>query len=480
MASMQNRFLQPQHQQPPAPRRKRWAGCWGGLSFFGKQKGGGKRIVPASRIPETNAISNQLNGSQTGGLPNQATGIALSLLAPPSSPASFSNSALPSTAQSPNCFLSASSPGGPSSTMFVTGPYAHETQLVSPPVFSTFTTEPSTAPLTPPPELAHLTTPSSPDVPYAHFLSSSAKFRTSGKTYPAANDLQATYLLYPGSPASTLRSPVSRTSGDCLSSSFNEREFPPQWDPSIPSVESPYAKSDSGMFPGAQAAGASKSRQDSNFFCPETFAQFYLDHSSFSNSGGRLSISKESDAYSNGGNGYQNRQNKTCKPDAEELEAYRASFGFSADEIITTTNYVEISDVLDDSFSITPSASNRPFEEEHISTPLGKEAAETVMREDHFPCPQLSKVRLNRSSSLHSGVPVSYNRGEDQVPLRRLGDTARSFHNNHSLSDASNIFSKMGASRNGRKYQFGSSNSDAEIEFRRGSSMREGRYRRVS
>lgn len=371
----------------------------GGLSCFGKQKGG-KRIVPASRLPETNALSNQPNGPQGGGLPNQATGITLSLLAPPSSPASFSNSGLPSTAQSPNCFLSANSPRGPSSTMFVTGPYAHETQLVSPPVFSTFTTEPSTAPLTPPPELAHLTTPSSPDVPYAHFLSSSSKFKG------AANDLQSSYLLYPGSPASTLRSPVSRASNDCLSSSFNEREFSSQWDSLIPSGDSPHAKSDS------------KSRQDSNFFCPETFAQFYLDHSSFTNAGGRLSISKESEAYSNGGNGYQNRQNKTSKPDAEELEAYRASFGFSADEIVTSSNYVEISDVLEDPFSIRPSASNKPSEGEHVGTPPRKEVSETEKREEHFPCPpQLSKVRLNRSSSVNLGVSASYNRveGEQRV-----------------------------------------------------------------
>ncbi|XP_042006934.1 uncharacterized protein At1g76660-like isoform X3 [Salvia splendens] len=457
--------------------RKRWAGCLGGLSCFRTQKGG-KRIVPASRIPDANAISNQPIWPQGGGLPNQATGVALSLLAPPSSPASFSNSGLPSTAQSPNCFSSANSPGGPSSTMFVTGPYAHETQLVSPPVFSSFTTEPSTAPLTPPPELAHLTTPSSPDVPYAHFLSSSAKFKTTDKiSYPDANDLQSTYLLYPGSPASMLRSPVSRTSGDCLSSSFNGREFPSQWDPSIPSEGSPYAKSDSGMFPNAQAVVASKSRQDSNFFCPETFAQFYLDHSSFSNSGGRLSISKESDAYSNGGNGYQNRQNKTCKPDAEELEAYRASFGFSADEIITTTNYVEISDVLDDSFSITPFASSKHTEEERITTPPKKDVIETEKREEHFPCPQLSKVRLNRSSSVHIGG--SYDHIEDQIPQRRLGDTGRSLHSNHTLSDCGSIFSKMGASGVGRKYKFGASNSDAEIEYTRVSSLREGRYRRV-
>lgn len=297
-------------------------------------------------MPEANVLANQPNGSQAVvGLGNhhQATTIAPSLLAPPSSPASFSNSALPSTAQSPNCFLSlsANSPGGPSSSMYATGPYAHETQLVSPPVFSTFTTEPSTAPFTPPPELAHVTTPSSPDVPFAQFLSSSSsrdlKSSSTGKrNYIPTGDLQATYSLYPGSPASSsLISPVSRASGDCLSSSFPEREFDPQ----------------------------------ANFFCPETFAQFYLDNSSFPHSGGRLSVSKESDVY---GNGHQNnnRQNKTSsKQDVEELEAYRASFGFSADEIITTAQYVEISDVSEESFTMRPFASsNKGFVEEAITT----------------------------------------------------------------------------------------------------------------
>lgn len=284
--------------------RKRWEGCFEVFSCFKSQKGG-KRIVPASRIPEGgNASSSQPNGSHQA---DQATlgGVNLSLLAPPSSPASFTNSALPSTAQSPNnCYLSlaANSPGGPSSSMYATGPYAHETQLVSPPpVFSTFTTEPSTAPFTPPPELAHLTTPSSPDVPYARFLTS----KNSGKGH--YNDLHSTYSLYPGSPASSLRSPISRASGDGLLS--------PQ-------------------------TGVSTPLQESNFFCPETFAKFYLDHDP--QNGGRLSVSKDSDTS-------QNRQTRSPKRDMEELEAYRASFGFSADEVITTSHYVEITDVMDDS-----------------------------------------------------------------------------------------------------------------------------------
>ncbi|KAL6573344.1 hypothetical protein OROHE_001803 [Orobanche hederae] len=425
MAAVHNRFMHPR--QPPAPRRKIWAGCWGGLSFFRKQKGCGKRIVPAFRIPETNALSNQSNGPhQAGGngLPNQTTGITLSLLAPPSSPASFSNSALPSTAQSPaTSFLSANSPGGPPSTMFVTGPYANETQLVSPPVFSTFTTEPSTAPLTPPPELAHLTTPSSPDVPYAHFL--------------------------------------SRTSSDCL--------FPSQWtDPTISSQEGPtYSKS--------------------NFFCPETFAQFYLDQSSVSNAGGRLSISRESDGYSNnGGNGYQNRQRRNCKP-AEELEAYRASFGFSADEIIATTtatttnNYVEISDLLEGgSFSITPLASGVYVGEECILTPQETNGEEDEKRREDSSSPLVGRVRLNRSNSVHSGVQIPHNGLEGQVPQKQFGISGRIFYSNQFLSYDDSIYSKKGSSRVSRKHQFGSSNSDAEIEYRRGSSLRERRKWRES
>ncbi|GFP79000.1 uncharacterized protein at1g76660 [Phtheirospermum japonicum] len=277
-------------------------------------------------------------------------------------PASFSNSALPSTAHSPaaSCFLSASSPP---STMFVTGPYANETQLVSPPVFSTFTTEPSTAPLTPPPELAHLTNPSSPDVPYAHFL----------------------------------------------------RNTSVSWDP-----------------------------PKSNFFCPETFAQFYVDQSSFSNAGGRLSISRETDAY-------QSRQSKSCRADAEELEAYRASFGFSVDEIMTTASYVEITDVSEDSFSIAPAAL------------------------------RVGRAGLNRSNSVHFGVPVSCDGLEDQGPKKRFGISGRSYHhNNHNLSDDDSIYSNKGSYRIVRKYQFGSSNSDAEIEYRRASSLRERRNWRES
>ncbi|KAL8088272.1 uncharacterized protein At1g76660 [Apium graveolens] len=466
MGSEQNRFP---HQQPPppppppAPRSKRWGGCWGGLSCFGTQKGG-KRVVPASRQE-----ANQSNGPQAAGLNNQTTAIHPSLLAPPSSPASFSNSALQSTAQSPNCFLSmsANSPGGPSSTMFRTGPYAHETQLVSPPVFSTYTTEPSTAPYTPPPELAHVTNPSSPDVPFAKLLSSSGNFRNREKAnYIAANDLHATYSLYPGSPASSLRSPISRTSG--LSSPYPDRDFAPQWDPSV-SQELNHPRSDSGRVYGLDTASASKLSHDSNFFCPETFAQFYLDQSSLSQSGGRLSVSKETDVHSNGGNGHQNRHSKASKQDVEEIEAYRASFGFSADELVTTPQYHEISDVMEGSFTITPFTSNKSYGEETLVNSPTDNRPKVGKIHTNLPSVKTGKSigQVNVEKHCNAGSPC--NDFEDQGSRRLLGEDG------NVLSDSEDIFSKMGTSRFSRKYKKGLSSSDAEVDYRSGRSLREGR-----
>ncbi|EPS68040.1 hypothetical protein M569_06734, partial [Genlisea aurea] len=403
--------------------RKRWGDCWGGLSFFHKQKGG-KRIVPsAARIPETNHHHHHhpLSNAHIPPPNHHQNGIAFTILAPPSSPASFSNSALPSTAQSPTSYLSVNSPERPPNTMFVTGPYAHETQLVSPPVFSTFTTEPSTAPLTPPPELAHLTTPSSPDVPYARFLLSSIK---------TGDHLHGSYSPYPESPSSTLRSPATAgttTTGKCLSSSSGEREFTARWD----------------------AGGMSKPRQDSNFFCPETFAQFY-DQSCFSNSGGRLSISKESDCYSYQGS---NKQSKSCcKPDAEELEAYRASFGFSADEMLNAaSHYVEVSEISDDSFTIKG--------KKHDLIPSAAEGEEWSFYFSAF------------STSANNFFFWS-----DMALEKQYGYIGRIISSSkHGFSDDEDIFSRL----EGRKHTYGLSNSDAEIEYRRGRSLRE-RNGRVS
>ncbi|GLU00163.1 hypothetical protein SLE2022_175490 [Rubroshorea leprosula] len=465
MGSEQNRF-------PQQERRKRWGGCWGAFSCFSTQKGG-KRIVPRV-IPEGNASATQPNGPQASGLANQATTLAPSLLAPPSSPASFTNSALPSTAQSPSCFLSlsANSPGGPSSTMFATGPYAHETQLVSPPVFSTFTTEPSTAPLTPPPELAHLTTPSSPDVPFARFLTSSAGFKSADKkSYVAANDLQSTYSLYPGSPASSLISPVSRTSGDCLSSSFTEREFPPQWDPLVSPQNGKHSRSGSGRLFGHDSAGAPMVSHDTNFFCPATFAQFYLDQTPLPHASGRLSVSKDSDVYPTT-NGHQNRQSKSPKQDVEELEAYRASFGFSADEVITTSQYVEITDVMDDSFTMSPFPTNKPASEESmVPASVGEEEKQKnlfrqrSLKSEAVPVSQVGCHDLSVSC-------IGYEDHKSRSPAGNIFGS--NTPGNHALTDEDDIFSKMGSSRS-RKYHPGLSSSDAEIDYRRGRSLREGK-----
>ncbi|XP_022936805.1 uncharacterized protein At1g76660-like isoform X2 [Cucurbita moschata] len=464
MGSEQNRFPQQERQG------KKWGGCWGALSCFHSQKGE-KRIVPASRLPEGNVVTTQPNRPPAAGMAIQATVIDPSLLAPPSSPASFTNSALPSTAQSPSCFLSmsANSPGGPSSTMFATGPYAHETQLVSPPVFSAFTTEPSTAPLTPPPELAHLTTPSSPDVPFAEFLSSSVDLKGTGKeNYIASNDLQTAYSLYPGSPSSSLVSPISRTSGDCLSS-FPERDFPPQWNPSVSPQDGKYPRTGSGRLFGHEKAGTSLVSQDSNFFCPATFAQFYLDNPPFPHTGGRLSVSKDSDVYSPGGNVLQNRHNKSPKQDVEELEAYRASFGFSADEIITTTQYVEISGVMEDSFTMKPFTSTSLSAEESFEPSLLAEnlnSAHTTLQSLRRIKSPPDVVQKDTCTEVLALCTVY----EDNKLQRQPGNMSGSSTLNQVGSD---VFSRIGPSKNSRKYNLGLSCSDAEVDYRRGRSLRE-------
>eukprot|EP00249_Psilotum_nudum_P021099 c27970_g1_i3 orf=453-2249(+) len=216
--------------------QSRWKNFWSGLWCFGSQKRT-KRIVPAARL-EVSSGSSRLWQSN---VPAQSS----LAIAPPSSPASFVNSSI----QSPVSFslsLSAASANvcspGPTNTMFTIGPYAHETQLVSPPVFSTFTTEPSTAPFTPPPELAHLTTPSSPDVPFAQLLASSLEAKASARdtaspfsvstlTSPSeasAVDLQATYQLSPSSAGSCLVSPTTGIPYSEVHFPVPEIEFPSQ------------------------------------------------------------------------------------------------------------------------------------------------------------------------------------------------------------------------------------------------------------
>lgn len=54
-------------------------------------------------------------------------------------------------------------------------------------------------------------------------------------------------------------------------------------------------------------------------------------------------------------------------------------------------------------------------------------------------------------------------------------DSGSSTPGNQIGTDEEDIFSKIGSSRISRKYHLGMSSSDAEIDYRRGKSLREGR-----
>lgn len=208
-------------------RKRRWGGCLSIYWCFGTPKNR-KRIGHAVLVPETARPGNSAPRAENS---TQTHAVILPFIAPPSSPASFLQSEPPSATQSPVGLLSLTSvsasmysPGGPAS-IFAIGPYAHETQLVSPPVFSTFTTEPSTAPFTPPPESVHLTTPSSPEVPFAQLLDPNIHNGEPGQRFPIFHNEFQSYYFQPGSPIGQLISPSSGISGSGTSSPFPDPEF---------------------------------------------------------------------------------------------------------------------------------------------------------------------------------------------------------------------------------------------------------------
>lgn len=123
--------------------------------------------------------------------------------APPSSPAS---SLFQSEAPSP-VLLDLHGTAGSSPSMFSVGPYARgPQQLVSPPVlYSALTTEPSTAPRTPP----ATTGPSSPEVPFARFVDDGHELLFH----------HAAYQLRQGSPVIPLVSPEPEPGSPSSSSS---------------------------------------------------------------------------------------------------------------------------------------------------------------------------------------------------------------------------------------------------------------------
>ncbi|KAK7358603.1 hypothetical protein VNO77_00537 [Canavalia gladiata] len=216
IASSQNRVSQPPTQ------KKKW-GSWLKISgCFGYQKNR-KRIGHAVLVPETTS-----NGADPAAAVSstQAPTITLPFVAPPSSPASFFQSEPPSTAQSPvgivshTCVSASMYSPGPAS-IFAIGPYAHETQLVSPPVFSAS----STAPFTPPPESVHLTTPSSPEVPFAQLLDPNNRNGETFQRFQISHYDFQSYQFHPGSPVGQLISPRSAISASGTSSPLPDTEF---------------------------------------------------------------------------------------------------------------------------------------------------------------------------------------------------------------------------------------------------------------
>ncbi|KAI4376150.1 hypothetical protein MLD38_013941 [Melastoma candidum] len=199
----------------------RWSGFWRLYGCFGFQKHQ-KRIGHALLFPETTESISDAPATLNF---VQPTAISLPFVAPPSSPASFAPSEPPSAPQSPVGLLSLTSISDSMYSMFAIGPYAHETQLVSPPVFSTFTTEPSTAPITPPSESINMMTPASPEVPLAQFLNPNLQNAEGGNGFPFYQYEFQPYQLSPGSPVGHLISPSSGISGSGTSSPFPGREF---------------------------------------------------------------------------------------------------------------------------------------------------------------------------------------------------------------------------------------------------------------
>ncbi|KAL2902547.1 hypothetical protein RDABS01_027629 [Bienertia sinuspersici] len=196
---------------PSSVQKRRWSSCWSIYWCFGSQKNS-KKFGHAVLVPEPTSTGNGTTAAPTESATQQPAS-RVPFVAPPSSPASFLPSEPQSALQSPAGSVGLNShspnmysPGGPRS-MFAIGPYANETQLVTPPVFSTYNTEPSTAPYTPPPESVHLTTPSSPEVPFAQLLDPIHRNGDVGQRFHQSHYDFQSYLLHPGSTSSPFPDP---------------------------------------------------------------------------------------------------------------------------------------------------------------------------------------------------------------------------------------------------------------------------------
>ncbi|MCO5549502.1 hypothetical protein L7F22_002974 [Adiantum nelumboides] len=202
---------------------KGWKSCWGGLMCFTPRRRikyhsrESSCLVPQSMPGEISAA----NGTLTLDTLNQVAFLPPVMGAPPPSPVSLgatleSTSSQLSTANLLSLFPENSDREGNHHGLRF-GVLMLDDALATPPLPSTLTTPTatplSTAPFTPPPELSHLTAPSSPEVPFAQLLETSfTDFRSSLsrklehfslQNFPASQ-FQLTHRLYPCSPIGRL------------------------------------------------------------------------------------------------------------------------------------------------------------------------------------------------------------------------------------------------------------------------------------
>ncbi|EOA35329.1 hypothetical protein CARUB_v10020511mg [Capsella rubella] len=245
------------HQPSPIHKKRKWWNRWSLLKCF-RSSGQRKRIGNSVLVPEPVSMSS--NSTSNSGYRSVMT--TLPFIAPPSSPASFFQSEPPSATQSPVGILSFSPlPCNNRPSIFAIGPYAHEPQLVSPPVFSTYTTEPSSAPITPPlDESIYLTTttPSSPEVPFAQLFNSNHQTGSYGHKFPMSSYEFQFYQLPPGSPLGQLISPSSVVSGS--------------------GPTSPFPDGETALFPHFQVSDPPKLLSPGRLHCPKTVTTPSKDH----------------------------------------------------------------------------------------------------------------------------------------------------------------------------------------------------------
>ncbi|KAI5071130.1 hypothetical protein GOP47_0013381 [Adiantum capillus-veneris] len=177
---------------------KGWRACWGKLHCFASPSRKRDRRHPRLLHAPSSANPSSNGNIQISEPMPSSSSISPLVHAPPPSPASLSYiENLPSPAALLTLFplkcvddlCSDATPRGYSSFRGL------DPVLVTPPLHSTLTTEPttplSTAPFTPPPELAHLTTPPSPEVPFAELVASSLSVKCAEQLSDQTSTIEA-------------------------------------------------------------------------------------------------------------------------------------------------------------------------------------------------------------------------------------------------------------------------------------------------